>query len=383
VSAVLRILTAPPPVSSAGSLAGGRFRPSYHHGVDPVLRALAGAATSGLMPPDGPILLAVSGGADSMALLRGCLELAPKTGWRLTVGHVHHGLRGREADRDLAFAKEHALRAGLPFLFRRRDAAGEARALGLSPEAAARHVRYAALQEMAREVAASRIAVAHQGNDVAECVLLARGRRAGISALAGPRERRADGVVRPLLAVTRSEVVAFLESRGVGYRRDASNGDLSLPRNRARRELAAGRTVAVEELLREAASLAGLRARLDREFEERVRPRLHSGPGVTLADAAFLASCPRELARRALTEAAGPFAASGRAPLTGPEREQILDRLASGRDFRFEAGRRIRFERRGPLLRVALRPDSRFARSARVLGFSRAPGHKTDGRAEL
>lgn len=326
--------------------------------MDPVIGALKQAAETGLLPSGSPVLLAVSGGPDSMALLSGCLECARETGWRLSVGHVHHGLRGREADRDLAFVSDHARRAALPFLSRRRDATAAARTLRISPEAAARQVRYESLREMAREAGAERIAVAHQREDVAETHLLARRRRGGLYALAGPRERREDGVVRPLLRVTRREILAFLEALHVGYRRDASNGDLRFDRNRLRRELARQPEpgAAIEALAAEASARAAERERLECEFAERVRPRLSSGPGVTLADAAFLAACPRELARRALAEAAAPFAAAGRPPFTGREREQILDRLASGSDFRFEAGRRIRFERRASLLRVGPRP---------------------------
>jgi tRNA(Ile)-lysidine synthase len=337
--------------------------------MDPVLKALEEAAKKGLLPPGSPVLLAVSGGADSMALLYGSLEAARQTGWTLAVGHVHHGLRGREADRDLAFVSEHARRRGVPFLCRYADARGEARKLGISPEAAARRVRYGALSEMAREAGAGRIAVAHQKDDVAESYLLAGRRRYGVAARSGPRERRADGVVRPLLSVTREEILRFLGARGIGHRRDSTNGNLRLTRNRIRREISAieaTKARAVEALAAAAAACSAVRDRLDREFEEEVRPRLASGPGVTIADAAWLAGCQRELARRALSEVSAPFAAPGRPPLTGREREQILDRLAGGGDFRFEAGRRIRFERRGGLLRVGPRPDAVSAGLSRV-----------------
>ncbi len=294
-----------------------------------------------------------------MALLHGCAEAAGANRWRLVVGHVHHGLRGREADRDLAFVRDQARRLSLPFTFRRRDARAEARRHGLSPEAGARRARYEALREMAGEVGAERIAVAHQKDDVLESHLLAAGRRGGVFALAGPRERRDDGVVRPLLGVTRREILEYLEARKIPYRRDASNGDLRMPRNRARRELARRGAAELEELDRSAGRSRAERDRLERELEDRLRPRLHSGPNAVLADARFLASCPPELARRGLAEAAGRFAREGRPPFTGRERERILELLAAGADFRFEAGRRIRVERRGGLLRIAPRPALR------------------------
>jgi len=301
-----------------------------------------------------------------MALLYGCRELAERHSWRLSIAHVHHGLRGREADRDRAFVAEHARRLGLPFRERRVDARGAARRLHLSLEAGARHVRYEALIDMARGAGAALIATAHQKDDLAESHLMARGRRGGLARLAGPREKRADGVVRPLLSVSRAQILEFLAARGVNFRRDASNGSLRFDRNRVRREIAAAPEDRRDRLAASAAEHAAARARLDEEFERRVRPHLHFGPGATLADAAFLAACPRDLARRAISEAAAPFARPGRPSFTGREREAILDRLAGGRDFRFEAGRRVRVERRGTLLRVAASGREAAAPAGRV-----------------
>src|ERR1700693_542224 len=141
---------------------GDRVGTAYHEWMDPVISALDSAAGTALVPPGRTVLLAVSGGADSMALLYGAAEAGPRHGWRVAVGHVHHGWRGREADRDLAFVREHARRLSLPFLFLERDARGEALALKLSPEAGARHARYSALREIAEEAAADRIATGHQ-----------------------------------------------------------------------------------------------------------------------------------------------------------------------------------------------------------------------------
>ena len=325
-----------------------------------VLTALARAAETGLMPPGTRILLAVSGGADSLALLHGAAQEAPAWAWSLTVGHVHHGWRGREADRDLAFVREHARRLCLPCVAQRREAREVARLARLSPEAGARHARYQALREMARETDSTRTVTAHQRDDVLESYLIARERKGGLALLGGPREQRADGVVRPLLGVTRGEILQFLAARGLSHRRDSSNGDLRLLRNRIRREILAPLKeardgTALAELERRADQLREARDRLDLEFEARVRPRLSREGDTVEADAVFLQSCPAELQRRALEEAALPFAAPGRPPMTGREREQILSRLESGRDFRFEAGRRIRFERRGPSLRVRFR----------------------------
>jgi tRNA(Ile)-lysidine synthase len=328
--------------------------------MEPVLAALSNAAESGLMPGGASILLAVSGGADSTALLFGAAEAASRHGWRLAVGHVHHGWRGREADRDLAFVREHARRLDIPFDLRRRDARGEARALKLSPEAGARHARYGALREMAAAAGADLIATAHQREDRVETHLLARERGVGLAGLAGLKHRRSDGVARPLLEVSRREILAFLAERGLAHRRDASNGDLRLARNRIRRTVAAllarGGEDALLKVESEVARLSRERDALESEFARKVEPRIFLGAGTVMADAPYLQACGQDLQRLAIERAALPFARPGRAPLTGREREQILVRLRGGRDFRFEAGRRIRFDRRGPVLRIGLVP---------------------------
>jgi tRNA(Ile)-lysidine synthase len=327
--------------------------------MDPIILSLRRAAESGLIPPGSPVLLAVSGGADSMALFYGAIEASSETGWALSVGHVHHGWRAREADRDLAFVSGHARRVGLPFAFRRCDARAAARSLRLSPEAGARHVRYAALAEIAAETGVPLIATAHQRDDAVESHLIARERHGGVARLAGPKERRDDGVVRPLLSVTRKEVLGFLAARGIAFRRDSSNGDLRLHRNRIRRALCASgdgshRAAAAAELDR----CGEERRRLEREFAGRIAPALALGTDVSLADAAVLENCSLELRRLALARLAAAFARPGRPPMTGRERERLAELLGAGGDFRFEAGRHIRFERRGSRFSVRASPVS-------------------------
>ena len=324
-------------------------------GMDPVTSALTRAAGTGLLPPGASVLLAVSGGADSTALLHAAAELAPSVGWKLAVAHVHHGWRGKDADRDLHFVADHARRLGLPFFHRRRDARAEARRLGLSPEAGARRVRYEALLAMAGEAGTPRIATAHQRDDRIESHLLARRRKGGLASLAGPRESRADGVVRPLLGVTRGEIREFLAARSLSFRRDASNGDLRLDRNRLRREIERLDSEEIEGIARRIDRLASLRDRMDGQFEETIRPAILVGRNLVITNAALLQRSPAELRRRAVLECAARFSPAGRAPLTGRERERIVGLLADGADFRFEAGRLIRFRRRGERFEVSAR----------------------------
>ena len=326
--------------------------------MDPVTDNLIRAARNGLLPSGSTVLLAVSGGADSTALLYGAAELARETGWILSVAHVHHGWRRRDADRDLLCVADHSRRLGLRFFSRRRDAREESRRLGLSPEAGARSVRYEALLEMAGEAGAGLIATAHQRDDRIESHLLARRRRGGLASLAGPRERRADGVVRPLLAVTRREILDFLAARSIPFRRDASNGDLRYDRNRLRREISGLDEKELEVIARRVDRLARLRDRVDGEFEERIRPAILFARNLVVTSARLLERSPAELRRRAVLECALRFAVPGKPPLTGREREQIVDLLAGGNDFRFEAGRLIRFRRRGERFEVSARGEA-------------------------
>ena len=276
------------------------------------------------------VLLAVSGGADSMALLYGAAEVAKETGWRLSIGHVHHGWREREADRDLAFVAEHGRRLGLPSFSLRRDAAAVARELGLSPEAGAREIRYAALFEMAREAGASIVATAHQSDDAVESHVLARERRGGIASLAGPRPARADGVVRPLLGVSREEILGFLAERGIAYRRDASNGNLNLSRNRVRRRLAElrrapGGADALRALGAEVARLGAERLELESRYEADVRPSVGGQRGRRFAGC----RAPRRPARGAPASGDRPTRGAFRAAGTPPD-----DRTGAGTDPR-------------------------------------------------
>ena len=322
----------------------------------PLEQALRGAVDAGLLPPGASILLAVSGGADSLALLYAAAEMAPEERWSLSVGHIHHGWRGREADRDMAFVAGHAARLGLPFRARRRDARAEARRHRLSPEAGARRARYEALAGIALEAGAERIATAHQREDAVESYLLARERKAGVAGLGGPRPRREDGVVRPFLDVARAEILAFLAARALAFRRDRTNGDLSLARNRVRRSIAAAPEPLRRQWEREARRCAERRDALERDLAARRPSAIREGKECVLADAEAVRSWPVPLQRRAVEDAAATFARPGRPPMTGREREALLERIARGGDFRFEAGRRIAIERRGPVLSFRLRP---------------------------
>jgi tRNA(Ile)-lysidine synthase TilS/MesJ len=157
--------------------------------------------------------------------------------------------------------------------------------------------------------------------------------------------------------VSRQEILQFLDERGIAFRRDATNGDLRLARNRVRRTLAQLReTPGGEDSLRamalEIARLGVQRRLLESEYEARILPAAKIDTDGVVIDAALLAGTSEELQRLALARLAAGFARPGKPPTTGREREQLIALLAAGADFHFEAGRRIRFDRRGETLSI-------------------------------
>ena len=166
------------------------------------------------------LLGAVSGGVDSMVLLEVLAGLQDRLGLRLSVAHVHHGLRGRAADRDATFVVAEAARRGLAASVCRLNPAERPR--GESLQVWARAARYACLEMTAERERASWIAVAHTQDDQAETVLLHLLRGTGPRGLRGipPVRRR---IVRPLLSVSRAEVEAYATERHLAFRTDSSN----------------------------------------------------------------------------------------------------------------------------------------------------------------
>ncbi|HYU26935.1 MAG TPA: tRNA lysidine(34) synthetase TilS, partial [Thermoanaerobaculia bacterium] len=178
----------------------------------------------------GTVVAAVSGGGDSTALV---LALGEIDDVELVAAHVNHHLRGADSDEDEAFVRELCARLGVPLHVEdgTLDAAA-VRARGV--EAAAREVRHARLHAVRERVGGRWIATAHQKNDQAETVLMRLMTGGGLAALRGIHPVRDDGVIRPLLDVTRAEIDAFLRERGVIARVDASNADQRFLRNRVR-----------------------------------------------------------------------------------------------------------------------------------------------------
>jgi tRNA(Ile)-lysidine synthase len=203
-----------------------------------------------LLKPGMRLAVGLSGGADSVALLRALAARSVELGLVVHAAHLHHGLRGEEADGDLAFSRELAAKLGIPFHEARVDiaAAAEPDAKTGKPretiEEAARRLRYAWFRKLMSKdpphAVVDAIATAHTLDDQAETVLAKFLRGAWTEGLAGiaPKLETPEGpIVRPLLATTRAEVEAYLGELGQSWREDTSNRHVTFTRNRIRHEL--------------------------------------------------------------------------------------------------------------------------------------------------
>jgi tRNA(Ile)-lysidine synthase len=193
-----------------------------------------------LIPPGAQILVGVSGGADSVALLCVLSDLAASMNWRLGVAHVHHGLRGKAADDDAVWVRRLAGELGWPVHVRRVRVQALAEAQAVSVEMAARQARRRFFIEQARRHGYGVVALGHTLDDQAETVLLRLTRGAGLTGLKGIEPVRQEGGldwVHPLLGVRKAELQAWLRRRGQVWREDASNADAVYRRNRVRTEL--------------------------------------------------------------------------------------------------------------------------------------------------
>ncbi len=200
-----------------------------------------------LLKPGMRLAVALSGGADSVALLRALAARRQELGLVLHAAHLHHGLRGEEADGDLEFCRALAAKLGVPFHEARVDTAQEARADAKTGkpaetiEEAARRLRYSWFHQLMSKELLHAMATAHTLDDQAETVLAKFLRGAWTEGLAGisPKLEGPEGgaILRPLLHTKRSEIEAYLRGLGQDWREDSSNRQLTFTRNRIRHEL--------------------------------------------------------------------------------------------------------------------------------------------------
>ena len=191
--------------------------------------------------PPSRMVVACSGGVDSTALLLVLTEISND----VVCAHVNHHLRGEESDGDQAFVRDLCTRLGVPLEVRNGSLdPADVRRSGV--EAAAREVRHARLQEVRSAAGAGYIATAHQKNDQVETVVMRIITGTGLAGLRGIHPVRDDGIIRPLLDITRDEIVVFLAERGVTPRVDRMNEDPRFLRNRVRAALREFGPVAID-----------------------------------------------------------------------------------------------------------------------------------------
>ncbi len=183
------------------------------------------------------VLMAVSGGPDSVALAHVLLTLAAEYSLRPAIAHLNHGLRGSASDRDAAFVISFARQLGIPIYTEKKDVHAYQQSHRLSLEEAGRRLRYDYFETISAKYGFNKIALGHHSDDNAELVLLNLLRGSGPLGLSGIAPVRGDNIVRPLIRLRRSEIIDYLAEKNVPYVTDESNIDPTHKRNRIRHHL--------------------------------------------------------------------------------------------------------------------------------------------------
>ena len=199
-------------------------------------RAQALAEEYGMFPPGGTVLLAVSGGRDSMTLLHWCAAHAQAWGVKLAVGHYHHGMRGEAADLDEERVSSWCADHAIPFYAGRGDVYGESARQGKGVEEVGRELRYAFLESLADALGAGAIATAHNADDNAETLLLHLARGTGLHGLTGIPPVRGK-LIRPLLTTSRAVIEDYLRRYRIPHVEDSTNRDDAYSRNKVRHQV--------------------------------------------------------------------------------------------------------------------------------------------------
>lgn len=336
----------------------------------------------GVFAGAGRILLAVSGGADSMALLHllNALQAQGHLPAELACAHINHQLRGAESDADERFVVEETARLGVPVLVRSVDVRTFAQTHKLSIETAARQLRLAQLREIARAQGGTWIATGHQKNDNAETLLHRLRRGTGFRGLAGIRPVRwlDEGLwlARPLLCVTREQIARYLREHDLRWREDHTNADTVYARNFIRGRLLPllqreSQTSLVESLTELAISAGRLYDRVQGDTERLQVSMLQVNNDEACIDASGLAPLPElvavELTRRALVSLG-----CGERDLTEHHYRRVLDlarRRATGREVSLPGGFAARYESGQIVLRKVRQHEDRMHDTLQILSI--------------
>ena len=219
-------------------------RRTYHRGVSDLLRRVEEKIMRLRLLDDGDaVVVAVSGGVDSMVLLHALHRLSAKHRWKLIVAHCNHGLRGKESDADERLVARTAKKLGLRFETARADVKQFARERKLSIEMAARTLRHDFLARTAGALSIRKVALAHHADDQVELFFIRLLRGAGPQGLAGMKWSAASPadwditLVRPLLSETKRALISSAHEARIRFREDATNRSANILRNRIRRQL--------------------------------------------------------------------------------------------------------------------------------------------------
>ena len=187
----------------------------------------------GMLPQGATVIACVSGGADSICLLKILAELRESRGIIVVAAHFNHGLRGEEALRDECFTRDYAEGLGIECFVGRGSVAEYAKARGMGTEEAAREMRYAFFAEVCEKAGADKIATAHTADDNAETIIMRLARGSGLRGMGGIPPVRGN-IIRPMLNITRRQVIEFLRERNVGFVEDSTNELEIYTRNKVR-----------------------------------------------------------------------------------------------------------------------------------------------------
>ena len=230
----------------------------------------------GMLEKGDKVLVGLSGGPDSVALLNVLFSLKNKYGIDIYVAHLDHGFRGEESAADSRFCKELAEKMGLEIVCEQIDVPRIAKEKGISPEEAARFERYDFFKRVCRAKGVKKIAVGHNKDDQAETVIMRLVRGSGMAGLGGMnplKDMQGFKIMRPLVEISRREIEKFLKASKLKFRHDSSNAKTIFTRNKVRRELIPYLEDNFNPNVKEVLSNMAENLRLENDFLERFAKR--------------------------------------------------------------------------------------------------------------